>query len=87
MLDNTPNQLSKFKPKNWVKINDESQRTYNEDNQIRFEISMLWSSLCDYSDAYILAKRTITVAKETDAAPIDTNEKVIFKIVCYLLTV
>ena len=26
-LDNTPNQPSKFKPRNWVEINDESQRT------------------------------------------------------------
>ena len=26
LLDNTPNQLSAFKTKTWVKINDESQR-------------------------------------------------------------
>ena len=30
---------------------------------------MLRSSLCNLSDAYILVKGTITVAKETDAAP------------------
>ena len=36
LLDNTPNQPSKFKTKNWVKINDESQGTYNKDNQIGF---------------------------------------------------
>ena len=61
MLDNTSNQPPKFKTKNWVEINDESQGTYNKDNQIRFETSMLRSSLCDYSDAYILVKGTITV--------------------------
>ena len=32
LLDNTPNQLSAFKTKTWVKINDESRGTYNEDN-------------------------------------------------------
>ena len=35
--DNTPNQPSKFKTKNWFQINDESRGTYNEVNQIRFE--------------------------------------------------
>ena len=49
----------------WAKINDESRGTYNKDNQIRFKISMLRSSLCDYSDVYVLVKRTITVANTT----------------------
>ena len=31
-LDNTPNQRSKFKAKNWVEINDESRGKYNEVN-------------------------------------------------------
>ena len=42
---------------------------------------MLKSSLCDYSDAYILVKGTITV-NNTPAADVDannTNKKVIFK--------
>ena len=50
-LDNTPNQPSKFRTKNWVEINDELRGTYNEDSQIRFKTSMLRSSLCDYNDA------------------------------------
>ena len=49
LLDNTPNQPSKFKTKNSVEINDESRGTYNEDNQVRFKTSMLMSSLCGYS--------------------------------------
>ena len=61
LLDDTPIQPSKFKTKIWVEINDESRGKYNEDNQIRFKISLLKSSLCDYSDAYILVKGTITV--------------------------
>ena len=40
---------------------------------------MLRSSLCDYSDANILVKRTITVAQETAAAPNNDNKKVIFE--------
>ena len=40
---------------------------------------MLRSSLCDYSDTYILVKGTITVAPATAAAPNNANKKVIFK--------
>ena len=40
---------------------------------------MLWSSLCDYSDAYILVRGTIIVPKETDAAPNKVNKKVVLK--------
>ena len=34
---------------------------YNENKSIRFKTPMLRSSLCDYSDAYILVKGTIAV--------------------------
>ena len=40
---------------------------------------MLRSSLCDYSNGYILGKETISVAQETAAAPNNANKKVIFK--------
>ena len=42
---------------------------------------MLKSSLCDYSDAYILVKGTISVnnTATADAAANNTNKKVIFK--------
>ena len=62
LLDNAPNQPFKFKTKNWVEINDESRRTYDQDNHVRFQISVLRSSLCDYSDAYILVKATDVAA-------------------------
>ena len=61
LLQNTSNQPSKSKKNNWVEINDESRGTYDE-GQMRFKTSMLRSSLCDYSDAYILVKGTITAA-------------------------
>ena len=35
LLDNIPNQPSKFRTKNWIEINDESRETYNtKSNQI-----------------------------------------------------
>ena len=42
---------------------------------------MVGSNLCDYSDAYILGKGTITVSNTAaaDAAVNNTNKKVIFK--------
>ena len=63
LLDNAPNQPSKFKTKNWVEINDRSYGAYKTGSPIKFKtsmISVLRSSLCDYSEAYILVKRTIT---------------------------
>ena len=56
LLDNTPNQPTKFRTKNWVEINDESLGTYNTNSQIRFKTSMLRTGLYDFNDAYILVK-------------------------------
>ena len=69
LIDDTSNQPSKFRTKNWVEINDESRGTYNVNSQIKFKTTMLKSSLCDYSDTYILVKGTITITGEgADAA-------------------
>ena len=83
MLDNTPDQPTKFKTKNLVGMNYESRGTYNTNSQIRFENSMLRSSLYDYSKAYILVKGTITVTN-TAAQDQESNgalKKVYLKIV------
>ena len=53
-------QLSKFVTREYVRVNSLSN-TYNENKSIRFITPMLRSTLCDYSDAYILVKGTITV--------------------------
>ena len=65
MLDNevaliASNQPSKFRTRNWIEINDESRGAYTSYN-IKFKTTMLRSTLCDYVDAYILVKRTITI--------------------------
>ena len=80
LLDDTTNQPCKFRTRNWVEINDESKVKY-DNSTIRFKTSMIISSLYDYSDAYILVKRTITVpnAAAADAAVNNTNKKVIVK--------
>ena len=81
LIEDESKQPSKFRTKNWLEINDESRGTYNVNSQIKFKTTMSKSSLCDYSDAYILVNGTITV-NNTAAADADanyTNEKVIFK--------
>ena len=45
LLDNTPNQPSKFRTKNWFEINDDARGTYNTNSQIKFKTSMLKSNL------------------------------------------
>ena len=58
--DNESEHLSKFVTREYVRVNSLSN-TYNENKSIRFKTLMLRSNLCDYSDAYILVKGTITV--------------------------
>ena len=53
-------KLFKFVTRKDVKVKRLSNR-YNENKSIRFKTLMLRSDLCDYSDAYILVKGTITV--------------------------
>ena len=54
LLNDETNQPYKFRTRNWVEINDEARGTYSPNKQIKFKTSMLISSLCDYSDAYII---------------------------------
>ena len=85
LLDNTPNQLTKFKTKikNWVEINDDAHKMQNKYSQIKFKNSLLKSSLCDYRGVSILVSGTITItgerinnaAKRAD----ERNKGVIFK--------
>ena len=60
LLSEDNEKLSKFVTREYVRVNSLSN-TYNENKSIRFKTPMLRSNLCDYSDAYILVKGTITV--------------------------
>ena len=81
LLDNTSNKPSKFRTKNWTEINDNIIGAYSPNKEIRFKTAMLRSSLCDFSDAYILVKGNITVNNTAGAgaAANNANKKVIFK--------
>ena len=73
LLNGSDNENSKFATKKWYVIDSESKGNYSHENPIKFLTSSLESSLCDYSDAYALVTRNITVARADD------NTKVAFK--------
>ena len=61
LLDNTLNQPSKFRTRNWVEINNDSCANFNTNSQIILKMTMPKSRLCDYSDEYKFVKGTITI--------------------------
>ena len=83
LLNNTPNESTRFRTENGAQINDDSRGTYNTNIQIKFKTSMLRSIFCDCSDAYLLVSRTITItgAGADDAAKRsdERNKGVMFK--------
>ena len=89
LLESTSDNLSKFRIRNWVEINDESRGNY-ANSDIRFKTTMLRSNLCDYADSYILVKGTITITGAGDNAgerqADERNKGVAFTIVLHLLS-
>ena len=79
MLDNSPNQPSKFRTKNWIEISDDARGTYNTNSQIKFKTSMIKSSLCHYSDAYIPVTGTISIAEQAGDNPNNNNKEKVFQ--------
>ena len=69
MLDNTSNQLSKFRTKNWVEINSDASVTRNTNSQTEFKTNMLNSSLCIH---------TLLIGEEAQQAADRNDKKVIF---------
>ena len=53
--------LTKFVTKKWIEIYDQSEGNYNVNKEIRIKTSILRSDLCNYSDAYIILKESVTV--------------------------
>ena len=70
MLNALDNENSIFATKKWSVIDSESKGVYSHENQIKFLTGSLGSSLCDYSDAYVLVTGNISVvgANNTKAA-------------------
>ena len=64
-LDTTSDNkdLPRFVTKKWFEVYDQSEKKNNANKETRIKTSMLRSDLCDYSDAYIVVKRTITVTE------------------------
>ena len=69
--------IFKIATRKWYVINDQDNTEYGEgngnDSSIKFETKVIISSLCDYSDAYILVTANIT------ATGGNGNTKVAFK--------
>ena len=73
LLNGSDNENSKFATKKWYVIDSESKGNYSKDDPIKFLTKSLESSLCDYSDAYILVTGNIT------ATPNNAATQVVFK--------
>ena len=67
LLESTSGNLSKFRIRNWVEINDESRGNYTN-SDIRFKTTTLRSNIFDYADSYILVKGTIKITEAGDDA-------------------
>ena len=68
LLHTTSDNVPRFITKKWVEVHDQSGKIYSTNKQIKFKTSMLQSDLCDYSDAYIVAKGTINVTDPNNDA-------------------
>ena len=73
LLNSTDNDNSKFATKRWYIIDSESNGNYSQNDEIKFLTRLFESSLCDYSDAYILVTGNIT------ATPNNAATQVVFK--------
>ena len=68
--------LPRFVTKKWIEVYDQSAGNYNVNKEIRIKTLMLRSDLCNFSNAYIVLKRTITVTNPNNAK---RNKAVAFK--------
>ena len=76
LQDTTSDNVPRFVIKKWIGVHDQSgsaEYRYKLSKQIRFKISR--SDLCDFRDAYIVAKATITLTKTNGRGIIDIRNK------------
>ena len=67
-----------FITKRWIEVHDQSgsaEDRYKSSKQIRLKTSMLRSDLCDYSDAYIVVKRVITLTEDANRNFVDVRNR------------
>ena len=87
LLNGSDTENSKFATKKWYIIDSESNGNYSQNDEIKFLTRSIESSLCDYSDAYILVTGNISVTRTAAAGdnpiqrkqPLDAATQVIFK--------
>ena len=71
LLCKTPDEVPRFITKKWIEVHDQSgsaEDRHKPSERIRSKTSMLRSDLCGFSDAYIVAKGTITVTDPNNDA-------------------
>ena len=73
LLNGCDNKNSKFTTKKWYIIDSESNGNNSHHSPIKFFTKSIESSLCDYSDAYILVTGNITVTRTIAAAVADSD--------------
>ena len=73
LLNDASNDSSKFRTRSWVEINDDIRGAYSPSKQIRFKTGMSRSSLCDYSNAYMLVKGDTSVNNNNGAGAAANN--------------
>ena len=71
LLGQEHDEVPRFITKKWIEVQSQSGNNYNTSKPIRFKTSMLRSDLCDYSDAYVWVKGTITVTNPNNNANFD----------------
>ena len=70
VLIGSNNDNSKCTTKKWYVIDSESKNNYSKDEPIKLLNRSIESSLCDYSDAYILVKGNITTRPKNNATQV-----------------
>ena len=66
-LNDSSNEESKFATKKWYAIDNQTAKDkYSQNNSLKFETESVKSSLCDYSDTFILVTGDITVTRNND---------------------
>ena len=67
LLNNSNSEESKFAAKKWYIIDSQTTKgKYKQGDTTKFETETIKSSLCDYSDAFILVTGNITVTANND---------------------